>query len=172
MDEKRLIKLAQQGNVEAFVDLLHYYEPRLKNTAFALYPDEMEDILQDTYLAAFKGVRKFRGNSSFYTWIYRIMLNIAYKKFRKQNRKKILFTRINKYSAPPPISETHNIQKEMVRNAVARLPLKYKEIITLYYFEGLSIEDIAVNLNINEGTVKSRLFNARKILKKFIEPYE
>ncbi|MCM8762511.1 MAG: sigma-70 family RNA polymerase sigma factor, partial [Candidatus Omnitrophica bacterium] len=70
-----------------------------------------------------------------------------------------------------PISEYETTdKKETIRSAVSKLPLHYKEIITLYYFEEMSVDEIAHHLNINQGTVKSRLFNAREHLKNLVEP--
>lgn len=169
MDEIKLIKEAQRGNVDAFADLLYIYQNRLKNTAFALCPEEVEDLLQETYLAAFKSIRRFRGRSSFYTWIYRIMLNIAYKKFKKNKKERLLSERSKILSVNNDDSYNTDI-KELVRNAISELPLHYREIITLYYFEEMSVEEIARHLNINPGTVKSRLFTARTLLRNIIEP--
>lgn len=169
MDEIKLIKEAQKGNVDAFADLLDIYQNRLKNTAFALCPEEVEDLLQETYLAAFKSIRRFRGRSSFYTWIYRIMLNIAYKKFKKNKKERLLSERSKILSVNNDDSYNTDI-KELVRNAISELPLHYREIITLYYFEEMSVEEIARHLNINPGTVKSRLFTARTLLRNIIEP--
>ncbi|MCX8082030.1 MAG: sigma-70 family RNA polymerase sigma factor [bacterium] len=171
MDEKELIREAQKGNIEAFTTLIRSCENRLKSTAFAMCPKEVEDLLQETYLASFKSIRRFRGNSSFYTWLYRIMLNIAYKKFRKNRQKNLLVRKINKINISyQDISLSDTDKKEIVRNAIAKLPFQYKEVITLYYFEEMSVEEIAQHLNINPGTVKSRLFNARTILKNLVEP--
>lgn len=169
MDEEKLIKEAQKGNVDAFILLIHSCENRLKSTAFALCPEEIEDLLQETYLASFKSIRRFHGRSSFYTWIYRIMLNIAYKKFKKNKQRKILIEKMSSnISQNTSVIETD--KKEQVRNAVSKLPIRYKEIITLYYFEEMSVEEIASHLNINPGTVKSRLFSARALLKNLVEP--
>ncbi|MDD3726039.1 MAG: RNA polymerase sigma factor [Candidatus Ratteibacteria bacterium] len=172
MDEEKLIKLAQKGDIDAFTTLLYSCEKRLKNTAFALCPEEDEDLLQETYLAAFKSIRRFRGNSSFYTWIYRIMLNRAYKKFKKNRYKRMLIKRIGQIIPADNVSPPDPDIKEVVRAGVLNLPLHYKEVITLYYFEEMTVEEIARYLNINTGTVKSRLFTARTLLKKLIEPKE
>jgi RNA polymerase sigma-70 factor (ECF subfamily) len=172
VEEKILIELSKKGDVEAFTSLLRSCENRLKNTAFTLCPEEIEDLLQETYLAAFKSIRRFRSNSSFYTWIYRIMLNIAYKKFHKKKQKETLIGKLLKKTSSHPNSSIEPHQKEIVRSAISRLPLKYKEVITLYYFEGLTLSEIAEHLKVNEGTVKSRLFNAKDALKKIIEPFE
>ncbi|MCM8820541.1 MAG: sigma-70 family RNA polymerase sigma factor [Candidatus Omnitrophica bacterium] len=171
-DEKKLIRQAQRGNVDAFIALLRTSENRLKSTAFALCPQEPEDLLQETYLASFKSIRRFRGRSSFYTWIYRIMLNLAYKKFRKNKQKEILArkTHLKSISGDTPVPEYEIDKKETIRSAISKLPLQYKEIITLYYFEEMSVEEIARHLNLNPGTVKSRLFNAREHLKNLVEP--
>ena len=101
------------------------------------------------------------------------MLNTAYKKFRRKKQKKsflgILRRNTSSDTGNNPISSEDD-RKEKMREALARLPSMQKEIITLYYFEELSLHEISENLNISEGTVKSRLFNARTLLKKLIEP--
>jgi RNA polymerase sigma-70 factor (ECF subfamily) len=172
MDEKNLLKLSREGDIEAFTLLLRSCENHLRRTAYALMADEADDLMQETFLAAFKNLKKFRMRSSFYTWTYRIMLNTAYKKFRKKKQKRLFLHRMDKRTANYNSDDSHasGAGKEKVRTAVAALPLKYKEIITLYYFEDFSIKEISEMLEISEGTVKSRLFNARTLLKKIIEP--
>jgi RNA polymerase sigma factor (sigma-70 family) len=168
-DENKIIELSRQGNLEAFSFLLRNYEKRLQKAAYILCSGEAEDLLQETYLAVFRSIRKFRGKSSFYTWMYRILLNLAYKRFRKNSQKSLLLKRFHRDSLNPTRQENFSAEylwKEKVRSAVASLPLKYREVIMLYYFENLTVEQISEHININAGTVKSRLYNARGLLKK------
>ncbi len=172
-DENRIIELSRQGNLEAFTFLLRNYEKRLQKAAHILCPGEADDLLQETYLAVFKSIRKFRGKSSFYTWMYRILLNLAYKKFRKKSQQSSLLKRFHRNYCNPALQENFSAEyfwKEKVRSAVASLPLKYREIIMLYYFEDFSVEMISEHININAGTVKSRLYNARELLKEKLNP--
>lgn len=172
-DEKKLVLLSMEGDTAAFSILLRSCERQLRNTAYALCADEAEDLMQETFIAAFLSIKKFRMQSSFYTWIYRIMMNTAYKKFRRKKRQKSFFNvlgrniRVETENGSP---DSDDRRREKVRDALARLPAIHREIITLYYLEELSLAEISENLSISEGTVKSRLFNARTLMKKIIEP--
>jgi len=160
LKENILVNLAKKGNKDAFVSLIKNIEKRLFKIAYTLCKEEAEDILQETYLQAYLGIKRFKGNSSFYTWIYRIMMNTIYKK----NRKKPFYIKTQKN-----FLKNDEELKEMIRTALKKLPPKYNEVLTLFYFEGYSIKEISKILNIREGTVKSRLFKAKKNLKKLID---
>jgi RNA polymerase sigma-70 factor (ECF subfamily) len=160
LKENILINLAKNGDKEAFVSLIKNVEKRLFKIAYTISPEEAEDILQETYLEAYLGIKRFKGNSSFYTWIYRIMMNRIYKR----NRKKSFKVKLQKI-----IPQNDEELKEIIRSAIKKLPPKYNEVLTLFYFEEHSTKEISEILNIREGTVKSRLFKAKKILKKLID---
>ncbi|MCM8804672.1 MAG: RNA polymerase sigma factor [Candidatus Omnitrophica bacterium] len=160
LNEKVLVELAKKGNNDAFVSLLKNVENRLYKVAYVISPDEVEDIIQETFLQAYLSIKKFKGISSFYTWIYRIMMNIIYKRNRK---KRPLIKNVN------IVFQNDEELKEKVREALKKLHPKLNEVITLFYFEEYSIKEISKILNIKEGTVKSRLFKGKKVLKKFLE---
>lgn len=163
INEKVLIELAKRGNKDAFVSLLESVENRLFKVAYTISPQDAEDIVQETFLQAYLGIKKFKGDSSFYTWIYRIMMNIIYKRYRKE--KKIF----KKIKISP---QTDEELKERIREALRKIHPKFSEIITLFYFEEYSIKEISQILKIKEGTVKSRLFKGKRILKKILEKNE
>lgn len=172
-DEKKLVLLSRKGDTAAFSILLRSCEKQLRNTAYALCADEAEDLMQETFIAAFLSIKKFRMQSSFYTWIYRIMMNTAYKKFRRKKRQKSFLNVLGRSICVKEEKDSPSFEdgrKEKARAALARLPAIHREIITLYYLEELSLAEISENLSISEGTVKSRLFNARTLMKKIIEP--
>lgn len=160
LNENVLVSLAKKGNHDAFISLLKNVEDRLYKVAYIISPNEADDIIQETFLQAYLSIKKFKGKSSFYTWIYRIMMNIIYKRNRK---KKPLVKNIN------ITSQNDEELKEKIRDTLKKLHPKLNEIITLFYFEGYSIKEISQILNIKEGTVKSRLFKGKKILKKLLE---
>ncbi|MCM8810260.1 MAG: RNA polymerase sigma factor [Candidatus Omnitrophica bacterium] len=165
LNEKFLIVQAKKGDKEAFSQLIKQVEKRLFNVAYIINPEDAEDIVQDTFLQAYSSIKKFKGKSSFYTWIYRIMMNLIYKKYK---RKKINF----KKSIIKNENNKDEELKEKLRIALTKLHPKFSQIITLFYFEDYSIKEISEILNIKEGTVKSRIFKAKKYLKKFIEKNE
>ncbi|MBN1445391.1 MAG: sigma-70 family RNA polymerase sigma factor [Candidatus Omnitrophica bacterium] len=172
-DEKKLVVLSREGDTAAFSILLRSCEKQLRNTAYALCAEEAEDLMQETFIAAFLSIKKFRMQSSFYTWIYRIMMNTAYKKFRRKKRQKSFLNALGRNIRVETENDSPSFEdsrKEKVRGALARLPAMHREIITLYYLEELSLREISENLSISEGTVKSRLFNARTLMKRIIEP--
>lgn len=133
--------------------------------------NDAEDALQEAFLSAVKALSKFRGNSSLYTWLYRIVINKA-KDVRNRNRKNDMPS-LNQHDFDFR-DKRFNVEKNIEDNETTSLLIEkinelqdiYREIIFLRYFENLSYQDISKILNIREGTVKSRLFKAKKQLKK------
>ena len=87
LQEKELIIKAQAGDLQAFSELIKIHEQRLLKVASIIIPGEQEDVLQETFISAFRGIKNFRGNSGFYTWLYRILLNNIYRRFNQHKKK-------------------------------------------------------------------------------------
>ncbi len=133
--------------------------------------EDAQDLVQETFLAAYRSFQNFRGDSSFITWLYGIFRNLL-KKHRQRQR---IF--INKFGSfqqntannlvspdSPETDAEYGEEKYLINNAISELPDKYSEILILRHFENFSYEEIASILNINTGTVKSRIHKARKLL--------
>lgn len=170
MEEKQLIKMLKKGNEEAYYELVGLYGNRLLRTSFLMVKDEVEaeDIVQETFIKVFKYVKGFKGESSLYTWIYRISQNIIKDRVKSQ-----IFTSIYEdsevdFSTPEDII-INNVDREILRSELYQLNFIYKQVLILFYFEDLSIKEISQILDEKEGTIKSKLSRGRILLKKALE---
>ena len=173
--EKELLKRAKQGDGRAFAQLISHFQERLYRRALAWLgnPDAAQDVLQATFIAAYRFLKKFRGESSIYTWLYRILSNKCRDHWQKQKRN-IPFD----VEAWEPIlsDERFNLQKNLelsedacyLMEKVNALPKKYRIVILYRYYDDLSYTEIAELICAKEGTVKSRLFKARDLLHRTI----
>ena len=164
-DKYLLIKIQDQ-DADVFEELLYKYKDRLMRAAFCMTHSESDadDLVQETFVRSYKAAPTFEGHSAIYTWLYGIMRNVQLDRWRKKKHEPILtdfseFDVIDE-SGPEGITRIEVVQKE-----VALLGESSEEVVRLHYFSELSVEEISVRLNIPVGTVKSRLFHARKKLK-------
>lgn len=162
-----LIKRLKKGQEEAYIELIKLYGNRLLRTCFLMVRDEKEaeDLVQETFIKVFKYIKNFKGNSSLYTWIYKILQNTI----RDSYRNKIITVAYEDYSA------SENNMEEMVINSENREKLKeeldkisfiYRQVLVLFYFDDFTIKEISGILDEKEGTIKSKLSRGRKILKE------
>ena len=176
-DEYNLIQAAVNGNRAAFEVLIQKYQERLIDSLRATSPTgaPVEDAVAHAFALAFENLKQFRGEASFYTWIYRIAVNDYAKSQRKPNgvsleefadqEESYLLTALE----PSETLESEVADREVNRHALAALkgvPEPFREILTLYFLQDLSYETIARKLRIPEGTVMSRLYKARKLLQE------
>jgi RNA polymerase sigma-70 factor (ECF subfamily) len=136
-------------------------------------PDVIDDIAQDVFITVFRNLKHFRFESQFTTWLYRITVNKCKDYLRKKAVRRI-FSPIKDEEediASFRINEDPDI-KEIVRDAIAKLPDKLRIPLVLRDMEGFSYQEIAETLNCEIGTVKSRIFRAREALRKILEPIE
>ena len=172
IDENLLIRDAKNGDLEAFRQIISSLETRLYRVALFLCGEreEAKDLLQETFLGLYQSLPNFKGKSGIYTYAYRILLNLHHKRLRKKRKITISFAEGVKITYPglPSAAESfaEKEKKERVRAGIARLPALFQEIIVLRYLEELSYQEIAEILKVNEGTVKSRLFKAKNLLRK------
>lgn len=131
-----------------------------------------EDIFQDVFVKVYKNFNKFKGKSSEKTWIITITINTCKDMLRSSWLKRIISIEDSYGSEISAVTDDNlentvieKIEYEGLTDKVMKLPNKYKEIILLYYYEELSTSEISKILKIPEGTVRSRLYNARKLLK-------
>ena len=181
LDEKELIKNAQNGDNDAFGELVKQNQNRVYFTALKLTgnPADAEDIASQTFVVAFKNIRKFEGRSSFSTWLYRICFNVVYHHFKK--RKIVIADNVTDRDddegpvelvdkSSDPYEKIISKEREViVRTALSRLSKKYREILLLREIEGLNYDEISASLNISRGTVMSRLHRARQKFRKILE---
>ncbi len=170
IEERELIRKLKKGNEDAYIYLLDIYGSRLLKTCYLVLKDEKEaeDVVQETFLRVFSHINSFRGNSSLYTWVYRIALNLCKDK-RKTIREFEIYEDIIESKERVEDVVFNSIDREILRKELFNLNSIYKEILILFYFEELSIKEISQILEEKEGTIKSRLSRGRLILKDAIE---
>lgn len=168
--EKDLIKDLRRGKEDAYYELLSLYGDKLLKTCFLMIRDEneAEDIVQETFIKVFKSIKNFKGESSLYTWIYRIAQNMIKDRYSTR----ILTIPYEDYQANVETIEEiiiSEIDREILRNQLNNLNFIYTQVLTLFYFEDLSIKEICEILDEKEGTIKSKLSRGRQLLKTALE---
>lgn len=175
-----IVQQVQEGRIESFEILVERYQKQVYNIAYRYTGnrDDAYDLSQETFLKAYKGIKNFRQDSSFKTWIYHITANVCRDHLRKDSK-------VYKISIDEPIHSEHgDMEKqlmdssrgpdevyeskelsEFIQDIIDDLQQEYKEVIILREVQQLSYEEIAEVLNCSIGTVKSRLNRARKILR-------
>lgn len=184
--DRILVGRARQGDRTAFEGLIDLYQDRVYNLSFRLTGQEAKawDLSQEAFMRAFKAIKDFKGESSFYTWIYRIVLNLHLNQeqslqgkmekralsinySKEENGRPILQEAISNRSVGNPSEETLRKEREQaVQAGIAALPANYRQVVLLRDMEGLSYEEIADMLSLPVGTVRSRLHRAREELKQ------
>lgn len=165
MEDKELVKLLKSGKEEAYIELVNTYGNKLLKTCFLMIKDEKEaeDIVQETFIKVFKYIKKFKGDSSLYTWIYKIAQNTL----RDSYRNKIITTPYEDYSPSNENIEEIIIDKEsrqLLKNELNKMNFIYKQVLVLFYFDEFTIKEISEILDEKEGTIKSKLSRGRKLL--------
>lgn len=172
-DDQALIEACRAGRPEAFGELVSRYQDRLYPTAVRLtgQPDDAYDLLQDAFLRSFEKLDRFQGESSFYTWIYRIMVNLALSARRRSRARPRLVEagEIGPHREPQDPSPLTNPalpvelaeRDAMIQSALNALPADFRVVVVMKEFDGLRYEEIATALGIPVGTVRSRLHRAR-----------
>jgi RNA polymerase sigma-70 factor (ECF subfamily) len=183
IDERALIRRCIAGDAAAFEPLVEKYRQRVWRLAYQVLHDREEawDVAQEAFVRAFHSLPSFRGQSAFYTWLFRITVNVATDRHRQRGAQARAFgpervteeewTRTAPDPGRGPDQEAARAeQRERIRRALDALPPRARTIIMLSDVEGLSYREIAEVLNCPIGTVMSRLHNARKRLKGLLGP--
>ena len=181
----KLVRRVQGGDKAAFELLFSKYQRRVSRlvSRFVRSEHEVEDVVQESFIKAYRAMGSFRGDSAFYTWLYRIAVNTAknylvsaskrpmsLSQFEKDDEDSFEEDRfINESSTPESELITKEIA-ETVNRTMAELPSDLREAIMLRELEGLSYEDIAEAMSCPIGTVRSRIFRAREAISQKIKP--
>lgn len=173
--EEMLIAKAQSSDKEAFELLLKNYKNMILSIAYYISQNEYDalDMAQEVYVKLYKNIDKFEGKSKFSTWVYSVARNTCIDEYKRIKRNKNYYESDEKnVSVETEGPEEIILKKELcdfVRIMLSELPPIYNKILTLRYINGLSYREIAEKLKCSEGTVKSRLFRGKKIMKKIID---
>jgi RNA polymerase sigma-70 factor (ECF subfamily) len=180
--DKKLVKRVQRGDKGAFDLLVLKYQHKIVNLVmrYVRDPELALDITQEAFIKAYRALPRFRGDSAFYTWMYRIAVNTAKNHLAAQRRRPMnveldsqdpdqydLHAQLRETDTPEAITLSNEL-KEAVENAIAALPEDLRTAIILRELEGMSYEEIAQTMECPVGTVRSRIFRARDAINKKI----
>jgi RNA polymerase sigma-70 factor, ECF subfamily len=183
--DQQLVERAQRGDKRAFELLVSKYQRKLGRLLSRMVrdPAEVEDVTQEAFIKAYRALPAFRGDSAFYTWLYRIAINTAKNYLVALGRRAPTTTEFDHEDAEnfeeaealrdaaTPESELHGKQiASTVNRAMDALPEDLRTAITLREIEGLSYEEIASLMNCPIGTVRSRIFRAREAIAAELRP--
>ncbi len=170
-EEKALITAIQAGDMSAFEDLVHRYEKKVYWIAFNLVGDEEDarDLAQESFLRVYKAIGRFRTEFNFYTWLYRIVVNLAIDHLRR--RGKLTKSSLEDSVEEPPmeLDPSRNLEeddlKARIQNTLDSLPAKYKAVLVLRDLQDLSCEEISKIIHCTNATTRWRLHVAREMFK-------
>lgn len=178
-----LVRRAQSGDERAFEALVVKYQRRIARhvARYVRRAVDVEDVVQETFIRAYRGLASFRGDSTFYSWIYRIAANAAINALKREPMPVSLGddgTDEGAYAFEPGASDAENPERTLmasqladaVERALARLKPELAEPLTLYEIEGKSYPQIAEMIGVPVGTVRTRIFRAREFIAKRLEP--
>lgn len=179
-----LVKRAQKGDNSAFDLLVRKYQHKVVNLVGRYVNNgDAQDVAQEAFIKAYRAIKGFKGNSAFYTWLYRIAINTAKNYLVARSRRPAsqdidvadaeLFGHTEQMSdieTPEAAAVTGELRRA-VADAIAELPAELKTAITLRELEGMSYEEIAQAMECPIGTVRSRIFRARAAIDEVIQPF-
>ena len=181
-EELAVIRRVQKGDVNAFETLVSAYEKNVYNLALRMMGNaqDAEDMAQEAFLKAYNSLPSFRGDSKFSVWLYRIVSNVCLDQLRKKSKRPTVSLSMededgeetqldlpDTAQSPEELLEK-KLTREAVRRGLAQLPEDARQILLLREIQGLSYEEIGETLGLEPGTVKSRIFRARKRLCAFL----
>jgi RNA polymerase sigma-70 factor, ECF subfamily len=185
-DERTLVKRAKEGDMTAYDGLVRLYQERIYATIYHMTSnhEDANDLAQETFIKAFQALKSFKGDSSFFTWVYRIAVNktINFLKQRK-NRTHLSLNDLDfnaehdrdlvaLISDKNPRREVNLTElQEKLNAAMHKLSDVHRLVVTLHDVQGLSHEEIGKIMDCNTGTVRSRLFYARQQLQAYLSDY-
>ena len=184
-DDAELIEQFQNGDTAAFDTLFTRYQKRTFRLVqrFVSNPEDASDLTQDAFIRAYQGLGDFKSQCQFYSWHYRITVNLCIDFLRKKSRSEVLLYDSDESGELPmaniadPRSESparaveNKELRAHIRRAVRRLPPKQRQIFILRHWNGLSLKDIAAVVGRSDGTVKAHLLHAHRNLRKHLRPY-
>lgn len=181
-----LVQRARTGDTRAFDELVEKYTPRLYGLVYHMTSnrEDTNDILQDVFAKSYRALKRFRGKSSFYTWIYSIATNMTLNFLKKRNRRRTMSLDdvdlsiendrdyIEATSKSDPVREANISElQERLNMAMQQLSVDHRAVVTMFDIQGMPHAEIARILGISEGTVRSRLFYAHRQLQSYLEDF-
>lgn len=186
-EDLEFVALCQKGDVDAFEVLVRRHQKRVLNVAYRIIGnyDEALEIVQDTFIAAYKSIAGFQRKAAFATWLYAICLNLSRNRLKQLKQRRYregcsiddpIIAPDGEIKGDPPSSEPSALARleerdiqQKVQGCINTLDNEFKEVLVLRDIQGFSYEEISVMLKVPEGTVKSRLFRAREGVKDCLQ---
>lgn len=183
-EDQKLVERVQKGDKRAFDMLVLKYQHRIMGliVRFVHDPHEAQDVAQEAFIKAYRALGNFRGDSAFYTWLYRIAINTAKNYLVSRNRRPpssdVDADDAEFFEGDHALKDVETPERLMLRDeinetvqrSISQLPEDLRVALTLREFEGLSYEDIAAVMQCPVGTVRSRIFRAREAVDKALKP--
>ena len=173
--DSQLVQSAQQGDPAAFGNLVQLYQQPLLRAMLPVTDnhEEAQDIVQEAFIQAYRNLGSFRGDSAFFTWIYRIAFNLAKARHRKQRPFSIDTSSLSMPSKEPSAEQIFESSefRTILRTAIAELSIDHQHVIILRELEELDYDEIAQRLDLSVGTVRSRLHRARAQLRELLQQW-
>lgn len=182
VDDQHYIRMAREGDTNAFMVLVDRYKDMVFTLSLKMLKDreEAEEVSQDTFVKVYQSLSKFNGESKFSTWIYKVAFNTCLDRLKKNKRLQPVAV-LDEFTEREAISLMNVLdsieereRKQMIQDCLNGLPGEDSFLLTLYYFEEQSLEEIAKIIGINPNNVKIRLYRSRKklaaLLKDRLEP--
>jgi RNA polymerase sigma-70 factor (ECF subfamily) len=183
LEDRALVERVQAGDKEAFRQLVERHQRRAFSIAMGLVRDESDarELVQDAFLRVYKNIGNFQGQSSFFTWLYRIITNLSIDLIRKPGRQVVEldearvegsdpskdFPFLSRIDGSDPADVVRRTEiAARLREALVALPDYHRGVILMREVEGLSYEEMAQAMGVSKGTIMSRLFHARQKLQK------
>ena len=184
--DKQLVERVKSGDTEAFDELVVKYSPKLYGLVYHMTSnhEDTNDLLQDIFAKAYRSLKRFRGKSAFYTWIYSISVNMTLNYLKKRNRRRGIslddidssiendkdFIETTSKSNPVKEANIHELQQRL-NEAMMELSEDHRAVVTMFDIQGLPHNEISKILGVSAGTVRSRLFYAHRQLQNHLEEF-
>jgi RNA polymerase sigma factor (sigma-70 family) len=185
-DDATLVRRAKGGDLDAYDDLVRRYQERIYATIYHMtaHHEDANDLAQETFIRAYKALSSFKGDSGFFTWLYRIAVNRTLNYLKQRNTRNHLslndldinaehdpaWVALVSEKTPRREASLHELQ-ENLNVALQKLSEVHRMVVTLHDIQGLPHEEIARIMECNAGTVRSRLFYARQQLQAYLSDY-
>lgn len=181
-----LVQRVQAGEVAAFDELARKYRERVYSVVYNMTSnrEDAADLTQDAFIKAFQSINRFQGQSSFFTWLYRIAVNSTLTHLRKSRLRSFFsFEKITEedksFEVVDKLTDKTGVERdvmvkelqEKLNEAMQKLSIKHRTVVTLFEIDGLSHEEIADVVGCSVGTVRSRLHYAKQLLQAELQPY-
>jgi len=186
-EDLHLVQAAQGGDTRAFDELVMKYSQKLYGLVYHMTSnkDDTHDLLQDIFAKAYRSVSKFRGKSTFYTWIYSIAVNMTLNYLKKRNRRAATsfddidsgiqndpaFVDASHHSNPRRQINIHELQKKL-NKAMMALSDDHRVVVTMFDIQGMAHAEISKVLGVSVGTIRSRLFYAHQQLRGYLSEFQ